>query len=108
VPAVIALAGRYGTRGLRVVSVTKHGDDEAERAEVASVAKKEGMTYPCFLDVGGDWSKRAGIGHIPAFVVLDREGRFVYRHGGKLIEGTPEFEAVVRAIDRALEAKRST
>jgi Redoxin len=108
VPAVIALAGRYGTRGLRVVSVTKHGDDDAERAEVASVAKKEGMTYPCFLDAGGDWSNHAGIGHIPAFVVLDRDGRFVYRHGGKLIEGTPDFDAVVRAIDRALKAPQAT
>jgi hypothetical protein len=105
---VIALAGRLGARGLRVVSVTKHGDDAAERAEIAAVAKEEGMTYPCFLDIGGGWSERAGIGHIPAFFVLDRDGRLVYRHGGKLVEGTPEFEAVERAISRALDASRST
>lgn len=107
-PAVISLAGRYGTRGLRVVSVTKHGEDDAERAEVASVAKQEGMTYPCFLDVGGSWSDRAGIGHVPAFFVLDRAGKLVYRHGGKLVQGTPEFEAVVQAIDRALAAPRAS
>ena len=107
-PAVIALAGRYGARGLRVVSVTRHGEDDAERAEVAAVAKEEGMTYPCFLDVGGGWSERAAIGHIPAFVVLDRDGRLVYRHGGKLAAGTPELEALVQAIDRALATPRST
>jgi hypothetical protein len=105
---VLALAGHLGARGLRVVSVTKHGDDAAERAEIASVAKQEGMTYPCFLDIGGGWSDKAGIGHIPAFFVLDREGRLVYRHGGKLVQGTPEFEAVERAISHALQAPRST
>jgi hypothetical protein len=107
VPAVLALAGRYGTRGLRVVSVTKHGEDDAERTHVASVAKEEKMTYPCFLDVGGGWSTQAGIGHIPAFVVLDRGGRLVYRHGGKLVEGSAEFEALTRAIERALEGARA-
>jgi hypothetical protein len=107
VPAVLALAGRFGARGLRVVSVTKHGDDDAERAEVAAVAHEEKMTYPCFLDVGGGWSDSAGIGHIPAFVVLDRDGRLVYRHGGKLSVGTPDFEALTRAIERALEAPRT-
>jgi hypothetical protein len=102
VPAVLALAGRYGARGLRVVSVTKHGEDDAERAEVASVAKDEKMTYPCFLDVGGGWSEQAGTGHIPAFLVVDRKGRLVYRHGGKLVQGTADFEALVKAIDQAL------
>jgi hypothetical protein len=97
------LAGRYGARGLRVVSVTNHGDDDAERAEVAAAAKEEKMTYPCFLDVGGGWSEGAGIGHIPAFVVIDRSGRLVYRHGGKLSEGTSDFDALTRAIERAIE-----
>ena len=101
-PAVLALAGRYGARGLRVVSVTKGGEDDAERADVLSTAKAEKMTYPCFLDVGGAWSDQAGTGHVPAFLIVDRRGKLVYRHGGKLLEGTPEFEAVVHAIDQAL------
>ena len=101
-PAVLALAGRYGARGLRVVSVTKHGEDDAERADVVSAAKEEKMTYPCFLDVGGGWSDQAGTGHVPAFLILDRHGKLVYRHGGKLVEGSAEFEAVVHAIDQAL------
>ncbi len=88
--------------------MTNHGGDDAERAEVASVAREEKMTYPCFLDVDGAWSERAAVGHVPAFMVLDRDGRLVYRHGGKLVAGTPELEAVIRAIDRALAAPRST
>jgi hypothetical protein len=108
VPAVLELAGRFGARGLRVVSVTTHGEDDAERMLVASVAKEEKMTYPCFLDVDGGWSKRAGIGHIPAFVVLDREGRLAYRHGGKLIQGTADFDALVHAIETALVPAHAT
>jgi hypothetical protein len=107
VPAVLTLAGRFGARGLRVVSVTKHGDDAREVAEVAAAAKDEKMTYPCFLDLGGQWSESAGIGHIPAFLVVDRAGRLVYRHGGKLLQGTPEYEALVRAIEQALAATRT-
>ncbi len=106
-PAVLALAGRFGTRGLRVVSVTKHGEDDAERAHVASTAKEEKMTYPCFLDVDGGWSTAANVGHIPAFVILDRSGKLVYRHGGKLMAGTAEFEALTRAIERALDGSRA-
>jgi predicted DsbA family dithiol-disulfide isomerase len=107
VPAVLALAGRFGTRGLRVVSVTKHGDGAEERAEVAEAAKHEKMTYPCFIDLDGKWSESAGIGHIPAFVVLDRKGRLVYRHGGKLTEGSADYEALTRAIEQALAAPQS-
>jgi hypothetical protein len=106
VPAVLALAGRFGTRGLRVVSVTKHGEDDADRALVAKVAGDEKMTYPCFLDVDGSWSDRARIGHVPAFTVVDKSGRLVYRHGGKLLEGTADFDALVQAIELALAAAR--
>ncbi len=107
-PAVLELAGRFGARGLRVVSVTTHGEDEQERSFVASVAKEEKMTYPCFLDVDGGWSKSAGVGHIPAFVVLDRQGQLVYRHGGKLLQGTADYDALVHAIETALQPARPT
>jgi len=78
------------------------------RAEIAAVAREEKMTYPCFLDVGGGWFEQSGTGHIPAFLVVDRQGRLVYRHGGKLVEGSAELDAVVQAIDRALAAPRPT
>jgi hypothetical protein len=41
-------------------------------------------------------------------VVVDREGTLVYRHGGKLLQGTPELEALVHAIEMALAPARAT
>jgi hypothetical protein len=62
------------------------------------------MTYPTFLDVDGRWSKEAAIGMSPAFLVVGKSGRLAYRYSGKLLEGTPEFDALVAAIEKALAA----
>jgi hypothetical protein len=102
---VIALEGRYEARGLRVVSVTKDGDDDDSRKEVAETAREEKMTYPCFLDTDGMWSQKADVGGIPAFLVVDREGRLAYKHSGKLTEGTEAFEKMRGAIEKALDRK---
>lgn len=102
---MLTLEGRYEARGLRVVSVTKDGEDEDDRKHVAETAKEEKMTYPCFLDVDGSWSESAEMAGIPVFVVLDREGKTAYRHAGKLSEGTDSFEAMKGAIEKALDRK---
>jgi hypothetical protein len=86
--------------------VTKHGDDAAEREEVAAVAKKHGMTSPSFLDVDGAWSKASGLGNNPSYLVLGRDGKAVYRFAGKLTEGTADFEAIAKAIEEALGAAK--
>lgn len=102
IPAVHALERRFGTRGLRVVSVTKHGEDAKEREEVERVAKEHGMHYPAFLDVDGAWSRASGLGNVPSFLVVGRDGRAAYRFAGKLTEGTPDFEALASAIEKQL------
>jgi hypothetical protein len=99
---VLELGGRYEARGLRVVSVTKHGGDEEDRKLVAETASKEKMTYPCFLDADGAWSKLAGLNLVPVFLVVDREGRVAYRHWGKLAQGTGGFDQMRDAIELAL------
>jgi hypothetical protein len=106
VPAVLSLERRFRARGLRVVSVTKHGDDAADRAHVAETAQEEKMDYPCFLDTDGSWSDKAGLGHVPAFVVVGKDGRLVYRSAGKLVEGSRDYEELAQAIDKALEKGR--
>jgi hypothetical protein len=106
VPAVIALERRFAARGLRVISVTKHGGDKDELKEVLEATKEEKMDYPCFLDPDGTWSKQAGVDHVPAFIVLDRAGRLAYRHGGKLMQATSAFDDVSQAIERALGANK--
>lgn len=102
---MLALEGRYEARGLRVVSVTKDGEDEDDRKHVAETAREEKMSYPCFLDVDGAWSEKAEVGGIPAFVVVDRDGKVAYKHSGKLSENTEGFEKMRGAIEKALERK---
>ncbi len=93
-----ALERRYGTRGLRVVSVTKEDD----RAEVEATAKQHGMSYPGFLDVDGAWSRAADVRSIPAFVLVDKSGQLAYRHKGALREGSAAFESLAAVLERAL------
>ena len=97
-PAVVELERRYKARGLRVVSVTRAD----ERDEVAASAREHGMDYPGFLDTEGTWSSVAGVRAIPAFIVLDKEGKLAFRHGGKLSKDTETFASMDSVVDRAL------
>ncbi len=84
------------------MSVTKHGEDATEREEVEKVQQEHGMHYPAFLDLDGAWSKASGLGNVPSFLLLGRDGRPVYRHAGKLSEGTEAFDALAAAIEKQL------
>lgn len=102
IPAVHALERRYGARGLRVVGVTKHGEDAAELADIDRIVKQHHMTSPTFLDLDGSWSRASGLGNNPSYLVVGKDGRVVHRYAGKLTEGTDDYEAVARAIEGAL------
>jgi hypothetical protein len=102
---VLSLAGRLGTRGLRVVSVTSAGEDDEERRSVTAAVHEEKMTYPCYLDTDGAWAERADVHGIPVFLVVDRAGKLAYRHAGKLSEGTPAFDRLRDAVERTLTQK---
>jgi len=103
VPAVLALKSRYEARGLRVVSVTAFDDVAGEREVVAASAREARMTYPCFLDKGSVWQHAAGTsGMIPMFLIVDRGGRLAFSAKGLLAQGTPAFDSLAAAIERAL------
>jgi len=101
---VLELERRFGARGLRVIGVTKDGEDDEERKHVADTAKEEKMTYPSFLDLDGSWTKSSKLGFPPSFLVVGKNGRLVYRHAGKLLQGTAEYDQLAAAIDKALAA----
>ena len=94
-----ALEKRHQARGLRVVSVTKHGKDQRARERIEAVAREHGMTSPSYLDHDKTWSEAAGMMMNPGFVLLDREGRVAYRSTGQLDEGDEAW----RAMDALLE-----
>jgi thiol-disulfide isomerase/thioredoxin len=103
VPAVLALKSRYGARGVRFVSVAAFDDAPGERQLLEAIAREEHMTYPCFLDKGSVWQHAAGTsGVIPLFMIVDRGGRIAEIQKGSLLLGTPSFDHLVGAIERAL------
>ena len=109
-PSVLALLGRLGTRGLRVVGV--HGIDDStidpdEHDAVQETTQEEHMTYPTFLDVEEKWSKQEGIESVPMFMVVDRKGRIVYRAHGALKDGNDNLKNLSAAIEKALDDKSS-
>ena len=103
-PAVMTLHGRFKARGLRVVGVSNFDptDAENERNGAAVAAREEKMDYPTYLDENNGWSKKHGIADIPAFLVLGRDGRVVFRHHGKLVEGSSAYTEMAKAIETAL------
>lgn len=105
-PAVLALHGRFGARGLRVIGVSSFDPDDAvaERKAAEDAAREEKMDYPTYLDTRGEWSKTAGVVDIPAFLVLGPDGRVLHRRRGKLTLDSEAFTEMERAIERALPA----
>ena len=104
IPAVHALERRYGARGLRVVGVTRYGEDAKEQERVASTIREHGLSGPTFLDPEGKWSEASGLGHAPSFLVIGKDGKAVFRYSGKLTEGSPDFDELAKAVEAALGA----
>jgi hypothetical protein len=98
------LDAKLKARGLRVIAVTEvDPEDMAEdREHAASVAKDEHITYPCLLDKQGAWMRSAGIEGVPTFLVIDREGKLVYKYKGRVTPGSDAFQQLAAAVEKAL------
>jgi hypothetical protein len=101
IPAVKALEERHHARGLRVIGVTRTGQDDEERAWASETAKKHGMTAPSFIDdPNGTWAKQANITPMPGFLLIDREGRIAYRYTGKLDKESSAFAEMSELVEK--------
>ena len=99
---MLELEGRYKARGLRVIGVSRVEDVAKDNAEVAKTATEHKMVYPSFLDVDDAWTKQAGINKAPSFVVLDKQGRVVASHKGRLMSGSDEYKRLAAAVEKTL------
>ncbi len=86
------------------MGVTAHptDDDGTEAEAVAETAREEGMTWATFLDRGSAWATPVALDERPHFAIVDKQGRVAAEHHGRLTEGTPEFDGLASAIERAL------
>lgn len=90
-PLVQHLHDKYGAKDLAVVGIT-----EEERSTVEQFRYKEPYNYPVYLDKGGAVGKTYQISALPTFVLIDRNGKIVWK-------GFPDSAEVIQAnLDKAL------
>ena len=94
IPGFIELQKKYGAQGLQIVGLSV--DDTASMAKKYSDEMK--MNYPILLAEGKEDILRAydPINSIPVSVVIDRQGRIVFRHLG--IEKMHVFEKEIASL----------
>ena len=83
IPEFIALQNQYGERGLQFIGIAIE-----ERQPVANFAQNIGINYPTLIaeDIGIMLARQLGnvSGAVPFTIVVDAQGKIVYRHPGEL------------------------
>jgi hypothetical protein len=104
VPAIHALDDTYRARGLRIFTVTEvDPDDRDEDREYAEgMAMKHGIKYSTLFDDDGHWMRQVGIDDTPTFLVVDRDGRVILLHQGRLDKNGGAYRTIEETIDGAL------
>ena len=96
IPELQALHDRYKDQGFEVIGVSV--DDIAAEA-VKSFADDRKMTYPVVIDAEGKIANMLQTSVLPSTVLLDREGRIVWKRFSIIM---PNDKEVVQAIEKAL------
>jgi len=94
-PHIKAWHVRFREQGLVVVGVhTPEFAFEREPANVANAVRRLGIEYPVALDAQFRTWNRWHVGAWPTVILLDRQGRIVFRHVGE--GGEDRIEAAIR------------
>ena len=97
VPELESLHRTLGDRGLHVIGVTV--DNRGAEEQIRRFIEQFGMTYDVWWDPDGTAIDEFGAAGVPLTVLLDREGRIVWRHLGAFNADNP---ALRDAVDTAL------
>lgn len=97
IPELQALHEEHADEGLRVVGVTV--DSRAAESQVHQFIDDSGMTYDVWKDPDQTAVSTFEAIGVPLTVLIDRDGRMVWRHLGAFQRGDPEL---VRAVETAL------
>lgn len=99
IPELQALHEKHASEGLRVVGVTV--DSRSAEAEVRRFIDEFGMTYEVWWDPDQTAVSTFEAIGVPLTVLIDRDGKIVWRHLGAFQRGDPEL---LRAVETALSA----
>lgn len=96
IPELQAIHDRYASRGFAVIGVSV---DESGPEAVRTFVQEQKMTYPIVLDPQGKMASILQTSVLPTTVLLDRNGRIVWKKYGLIRVGDEEL---IRAIEAAL------
>ena len=95
-PDLSALQNNYAALGVQVVGAA--GDAAADSAKVLKFIREHKVNFPVWVGATTDDMKRFGVGEVlPATVIINREGKIVWRHIGivKLAEMKKLLDSIV-------------
>ena len=97
IPELQKLHDRYASRGFKVIGVSI---DESGVDSVKQFAEEEKITYPIALDADGHLANVLQTTVLPTSVVIDRNGRIVWRKIGALMPN--EIASLDALVQRTL------
>lgn len=93
IPELQALHERYSPRGLEVVGVSV--DESGVESVREFVAEQKKMTYPVVLDAEGKITNLLDTSVLPTSVLVDRNGKIVWKKYGAIMEGDEELKKAI-------------
>ena len=99
IPALQAMHDKYHGDGFKVIGISL---DESGSDAVKAFAAEKKMTYPIAIDADGNLASLFHTTVIPTSVLIDREGRIVWKKYGAIIG---EEKSLDGALQKALAEK---
>lgn len=100
IPELQAIHDRYKSRGFEVIGVSV---DETGIDGVRKFVEEQKMTYPVVLDEKGTLADMLQTSVLPTTILLDREGKIVWKKLGAIM---PEDKELETAIETALGTEK--
>ncbi len=98
-PDLTAIQNDYAALGVQVVGVT--ADAEKDKAKVLKFVKEVKVNFPIWLGLTNPQMESFGVGKaLPATVIVNREGKIVWRKVGKI-----DAVELRKELDKLLDAK---
>jgi thiol-disulfide isomerase/thioredoxin len=94
IPELQQIHNRYLPRGFKVVGVSV---DESGADAVREFAKEYKMTYPVVLDPNGKLAVILRTSILPTSVIVDRNGKIVWKKYGPILPNDRSLESAVEA-----------
>jgi len=97
IPELQVIHEKYAPRGFEVVGVSL--DESGPESVKSFIADQKKMTYPVVLDAEGKLANLLQTTMIPTSVIVDRNGRIVWKKAGAIMPNDKELE---EAIEKAV------